>query len=194
MHDVAGRMPPTLFPVFNRRRNWTDCLVTQRIAVESARKANDRLGEAWALFALGFALARLRDDEAFGHLEQALAIRREHGDTQGEAQTAIALGEGHLNMDGPGEAALHNMRRAVELLRPGGATALLGAALNNLGEVYYLLGDLDLAAECYDEARAISHQIGGQALGHALHNLGRVYLDLDRIDDASIHIIRGSIW
>jgi DNA-binding SARP family transcriptional activator len=189
MHDVAWRMPPTLFPVYNRRRNWTDCLVTQRIAIESARKANDRLGEAWALAVLGFALARLRDDEAFGHLEQALAIRREHGDTQGEAQTALALGEGHLNMDGPGEAALRNMSRAVELLRPGGATSLLGTALNNLGEVYYRLGDLDLAAECYDEARAVSHQIGGTALGHALHNLGRVYLDLDRIDDASIHII-----
>ncbi len=188
MHDVASRMPPTLYPVFNRRSNWADCVITQRIAVESARKANDRLGEAWALFVLGFALARLRDDEAFGHLEQALAIRREHGDTHGEAQTAVALGEAHLNMDGPGEAALRSMRRAVELLRPDGATALLGVALNNLGEVYYQLGDLSRAAECYDEARDISEQIGGHALGHALHNLGRVYLDLDRLDDASIRI------
>ena len=91
-------------------------------------------------------------------------------------------------MDGPGEAALRNMRRAVELLRPNGATALLGVALNNLGEVYYQRGDLDLAAESYDEARDVSDQIGGHALGHALHNLGRVYLDLDRIDEASIRI------
>ena len=50
---------------------------------------------------LGFALARLRDPETFGHLQQALAIRREFGDTLGEAQTAIALGEAHLNLDGP---------------------------------------------------------------------------------------------
>ena len=67
---------------------------------------------------LGFALARLRDPEAFGHLEQALAIRQELGDTQGEAQTAIALGEGHLKMHGPGEDALRYLRRAADLLRP----------------------------------------------------------------------------
>ena len=55
---------------------------------------------------MGFALARLRDREAFDRLEQALAIRREFGDTKGEAQTAIALGEGHLGMHGAGEEAL----------------------------------------------------------------------------------------
>ena len=188
MHDVAWRMPPTLFPVFNRRNNWADCVITHRIAVESARKAGDRLGEAWALNQLGFSLARLRDAEAFRHLEQALAIRREFGDTRGEAYTALALGEGHLNMDGPGEAALRNMRRAVELLRPMGSTSLLGVAVNNLGEVYYQLGDLDSAAECYDESRVICHEIGGNGLGYALQNLGCVYLDLGRLDDASTRL------
>ena len=48
-------------------------------------------------------------------------------------------------MDGPGEAALTNVRRAVDLLRPLGASSLLGVALNNLGDVYYGLGDLDSA-------------------------------------------------
>jgi tetratricopeptide (TPR) repeat protein len=76
------------------------------------------------------------------------------------------------------------MRRAVELLRPMGATSLLGVAVNNLGEVYYQLGDLDSAAECYDESRSICLEIGGYGLGHALHNLGRVYMDLSRIDEA----------
>ena len=40
-------------------------------------------------------------------------------------------------MEGPGEAALTILRRAVDLLRPLGASSLLGVALNNLGEVYY---------------------------------------------------------
>jgi hypothetical protein len=103
LYDIAWRLPPTLFPVFNRRSNWAECVTMNRIGADSARKAGARLGEAWTLNQLGFALARLRDPEAFCHLERALAIRREFGDTLGQAQTAIALGEGHLKVDGPGQ-------------------------------------------------------------------------------------------
>jgi tetratricopeptide (TPR) repeat protein len=160
-------------------------VTAHRIAVESARKAGERLGEAWALNQLGWGLARMHDGESFGHLEQALAIRRELGDTVGEAQTAGALAEGHLNTDGPGEDALRYMRQATGLLRPMGASMQLGAAVNNLGEVYFGLGDLTAAAECYAEARDICREIGGYGEGHALHNLGRVYIQLHRLDDAA---------
>ena len=144
LHDIAWRLPPTLFPMFNRRSNWADCVTTHRVAVESARKVGDRLGEAWVLNQLGFALARLRDVEAFGHLEQALAIRREFGDTAGEAQTAIALGEGasqHARA-GAGRAPLH-AASGGPAGADGRAMSLRGVALNNLGEVYFGLGDLD---------------------------------------------------
>ena len=184
LHDVAWRLPPTLFPVFNRRSNWAECVTTHRVAMDSARKVGDRLGEAWVLNQLGFALARLGDPEAFGHLEQALAIRQELDDTLGQAQTAIALGEGHLNVDGPGLDALRYMRRAADLLEPMGAISLRSVALNNLGEVYFGLGDLDAAAECYIQARDICREIGGYVEGHTLHNLGRVFLRLHRLDEA----------
>ena len=180
LHDVAWRLPPTLFPVFNRWNNWDDCVTAHRVAADSARAAADRLGEAWALNQLGFALAKLNQPEAFGHLERALEIRRELGDTLGEAQTAIALGEAHRSMDGPGEAALTNVRRAVDLLRPLGESSLLGVAINNLGFVYYGLGNLDSAAKCFEESRGM----GGQSEGYALDNLGCVYRDLRRPADA----------
>jgi DNA-binding SARP family transcriptional activator len=184
LHDIAWRLPPTLFPVFNRRSNWAECVTMHRVALESARKVGNRLGEAWVLNQLGFALARLRDPEAFGHLVHALAIRQEFGDVLGEAQTAIALGEGHLNVHGPGLDALQYMHRAADLLEPMGAISLRGVALNNLGEVYFGLGDLEAAAECYIQARDIGREIGGYVEGHALHNLGLVYLRLRRLDDA----------
>ena len=155
MHEIAWRLPTTLFPLFNRRSNWADCVTTQRIAAESVRKVGDRLGEAWALNQLGYALARLRDPEAFESLEQALAIRQELGDTRGEAQTAIALGEGHLTIHGPGKDALRYLRRAADVLEPMGATSLRSVALNNLGEVLFQLGDLDAAVDCYRQAREI---------------------------------------
>ena len=184
LHEIACRLPPTLFPLFNRRNNWADCVTTQRVAAESASKAGDRLGEAWALNTLGFALVMLRDPEAFAHLERALAVREEFGDTLGEAQTAIALGEGHLRMHGAGDDALRYLRRAATLLEPMGAVSLRSVALNNLGEVYFELGDLDAAAECYLRALDIGREIGGHAEGHALYNLGRVYVRQHRLDEA----------
>ena len=70
--------------------------------------------------------------------------------TRGERRRPrIALGEGYLNMHGPGEDALRYMRHAVDLPSRSGATSLLAIALNNLGEVYFGLGDLHAAAECY---------------------------------------------
>ena len=184
LHDIAWRLPPTLFPMFNRRGNWAECVSMSRIALASARKAGDRLGEAWVLSQLGFALARLRDREAFGLLEQARAIRREFGDVPGEAQTLIAIGEAHLNVDGPGDNALRFLRCAADLLEPMGATTLRSAALNNLGEAHFLLGDLAAAADCYERARDICREVGGYVEGHALHNLGLVYLRQDRVSDA----------
>ncbi|MGH3297889.1 MAG: AfsR/SARP family transcriptional regulator [Trebonia sp.] len=183
LHEVASRLPSTLWPLFNRRANWVDCVTTYRIAAESAAKAGDRLGEAWALNQLGYALARLRDPEAFAHLERALAVRQEFGDKLGEAQTAIALGE-HFEGRGAGEDALRYLRRAATLLEPMGAISLRSVALNNLGEVYRRLGQLDAAAECYLQALDIGREIGGHAEGHALHNLGLVYMRQHRLDEA----------
>jgi tetratricopeptide (TPR) repeat protein len=183
LHEIAWRMPTTLFPLFNRRSNWADCVTTLRVAAECGRSIGG-LGEALVLYQLGWALARLRDGAAFNYLERALAIRRELGDTTGEAQAAIGLGEGYLKIHGPGAEALRYLQLAVDLLKPTGASTLRGIALNNLGEVYWELGDPAAAAECYAQARDIYHQVGGHTEGHALHNLARVYLHLGRIDDA----------
>jgi DNA-binding SARP family transcriptional activator len=202
-HEIAWRLPPTLFPVFGRWSNWADSVTAHRVGLESARAAGHRAGEAWVLNQLGFALARLRDKEAFDRLEQALVIRRELGDTRGQAQTAIGLAEGYLNVHGPGEDALRYMRLAVELLRPAGPESMLAIALNNLGEVYFGLGDVQPAEACFIEARDICREIGGHnAEGHALHNLGQVYQSQRRLDEAVAsyeearrkHRASGDLW
>jgi tetratricopeptide (TPR) repeat protein len=202
LHEVAWRLPPTLFPVSGRWSNWAECVTAHRVGLGSAREAGSQIGEAWVLNQLGFALARLRDNEALDRLEQALVIRRALGDTRGEAQTAIGLAEAYLNLDGPGDDALRYMRLAVDLLRPAGAVSMLAIALNNLGEVYFGLGNLRAAEECYTEARDICHEIGGHAEGHALHNLGQVYQSQHRLDEAVAsyedarrkHRASGELW
>jgi tetratricopeptide (TPR) repeat protein len=193
LRDVTWRLPPTLFPVFNRRSNWVDAVVTLRVALTSAREDGDRLGEAWVLNQLGFSLARMRDEESLGCLEQALGIRRQLGDAEGEAQTAIALGESYLKVHGPA-AALEYFQRAADLLRPAGQTSLHGIALNNLGEVHLELGDLGAAADCFEKAHEIFSGINADyGLGFTLHNLGRVYLDLGRVDDAADRLQRALV-
>ncbi len=184
LDEVACRLPPTLFPLFSRRATWTDCVITHRIAVDSAARTGDRPGEAWALNQLGYALVCQGDQEAFRHLERALAMRQDLGDTWGEAQTAASIGEGHMVFHGAGEDALRYLRHAADLLEPMGAVSLRGVALNNLGEVYFRLDDLDAAAGCYQQALEISREIGGHAEGHALANLGRVHVRQHRLAEA----------
>jgi tetratricopeptide (TPR) repeat protein len=159
-------------------------VTTHRVAAQSAAKTGDRLVEAWALNQIGYALVKLRDPEAFALLERALAVWQEFGDTRGEAWSAIALGEGHLRMHGAGEDALRHLRRAADLLEPAGASTLRSVALNNLGEVYLGLDDLDAAAACYLQAVEIGREFGGHAEGFALANLGVVYIRQGRLDEA----------
>lgn len=183
MHDIAWRLSVTLFPLFNRRRNFADCIIASRIAVDSARAAGRRQGEAWALQNLGVALAKIRDKEAITDLERALAIRREIGDRVGEAQTSVGLADAYDKLQGA-EVAFEHSLRCLEVLREVGNAALLGTGMNNHGEFCLELGRLEEAADCFREAYGIWKGIGGYAQGFPLHNLGYVYLRSGRLDDA----------
>jgi tetratricopeptide (TPR) repeat protein len=183
LHDVAWRLPTALYPLFNRRDNWADCITSHRVALDSARVHRDRQGEGWVLTNLGQALARVKDAEALGHLEHALAIRRELGDREGAAQSALVMADAYLAIQGP-EVALEHFRRSLEILREADMPHLLGICLNNLGEVYLELGQLDEAADCFRQAWKVASSVGALGQAHSLHNLGRVYLELGRPQEA----------
>jgi DNA-binding SARP family transcriptional activator len=183
LHDIGWRLPVTLFPLFNRRDNWTDCVSVLRIALVSARKVGNRRGEAWVLQNLGQALAKLRSTEALGHLEEAFTIRGEAGDRDGQAQTAISLADAYYKLHGP-DAALEHSLRCLEALREVGNGFMLGIGLNNHSEYCLELGRLDEAASCLREALAIPPEIIGYGHGHAMLTLGRVHLESSRFDDA----------
>ena len=42
LHDIAWRLPASLFSLFSSRGNWADCIATNRIALDSARTAGHR--------------------------------------------------------------------------------------------------------------------------------------------------------
>jgi tetratricopeptide (TPR) repeat protein len=132
---------------------------------------------------LGFALARIRDPEALGHLEQALAIRRDLGDRVGEAQTALSLGQAHFNLGGPA-AALEPYEVALVAARQSGNVSLLSIALNNLGEMNVELGRLDEAADCFRQSRDVAATFSVYGQAYALQNLGRVDVELGNVPEA----------
>jgi len=183
-HEIAWRLPAPLFQMFSSRGNWADCIATHRIALESARRAGNRQGEAWILNNLGDALGFTRHSEGIDCLERSLAIRREIGDRMGEAQAANNLADAYHWL-GRTDAALELYRRALELNRAVGYRLGEGIALVNLG---WLLVDLARAAEAIDyllQARRAFAEIDyPDGVGYALHILGRGYLSLGRDAEA----------
>jgi len=184
LHEVAWRLPASLFSMFNRRGNWAGLVETHRIALASAQRAGDLRGEAWVRNNLGEALGRRGLPEGVGHLQQSLDIRTQLGDRNGEAQAAHNLAEVQYLVNGA-QAALPYLHRSLDVQRAAGQPAVLGATLNNLGEIYLELGRLEESLGCLREALPIFEGIKSpHGQGHVLLNLGRVYLDLGRGPEA----------
>ncbi|MBO0801826.1 MAG: tetratricopeptide repeat protein [Nocardiopsaceae bacterium] len=192
LDEVGWRLPAALFPVFNRRGNWADCATTHRIALDSARNAGNRQGEGWVEHNLGLALARMRENEGLGHLERALAIRREISDIEGESQAALNIAGAYYQLEGP-QAALKHMLGCLDVVRRVGEPGDDATALSNLGRVYLELDRLDEAEECFRQVMAILSDIAEPYVeGHAMCNLGRVYLGQGRLVEAD-EVIREAV-
>jgi tetratricopeptide (TPR) repeat protein len=184
LHDIAWRLPAPLISMFNRRGNWADCIATHRIALDSARRAGNRQGEAWVLNNLGQALGFTHMSEGIELLERSLAIRREIGDRLGEAQAANNLSDAYVVL-GRTDEALDLLRRALDLNREVGYRYGEGLVLNNLGEAFLDLDGPDEAIGYLLQARRVFAEIKLQhGVGYALHNLGRAQLSLGQDSDA----------
>jgi tetratricopeptide (TPR) repeat protein len=183
-HEIAWRLPAPLFQMFSSRGNWADCIATSRIALDSARLAGHRQGEAWILNNLGDALGFTRHSEGIGCLERSLDIRREIGDRTGEAQSANNLADAYHWL-GRTDEALELYRRSLALNRAVGYRFGEGIALVNLG---WALVDLDLAADAIgylEQGREAFAEIDyADGAGYALHMLGRCHLSLGQDAEA----------
>jgi DNA-binding SARP family transcriptional activator len=184
LHQVAWRLPAPLFGIFYARGNWADLITTHRIALDSARLAGDRQGEAWVLNSLGEALGMTGDSEGIGRLEQALTISREVGDRMGESRAANNVADAYLRL-GRAEEALGLLHRALELDREVGSRFGEGLVLINLGDALLGLDRPDEAIDFLQQARRTFAEIDdAYGTGHALHSLGACYASLGRDEEA----------
>jgi tetratricopeptide (TPR) repeat protein len=165
-----------------RRQGITAPLEQAVVKYEAARQSwqevGDAGGEARALLGRGkayFYLSRLADSiesyEAALHLFESLPI-------PARLDVAIAhqfIGISQLSM-ADHQAALSHFQLALQLFRDENDQKFEGAALYQIGRVYYLEGDLNQTLNYYNQARSIRQALNdrpGEA--YTLLGLGRVY-------------------
>jgi DNA-binding SARP family transcriptional activator/tetratricopeptide (TPR) repeat protein len=161
--------------------NWDDLAATQQIALDAARRLNDRPGQARAHRGLARAHTRLKYfDEAYTDLRQALDLHNELGDAIGEVDTHHNLAHMFEQWDRPHEA-LHYAEQALVLAEKAGDSSRRARALNAIGWNNALLGNHRQAAALCGQALLLYRQLGNRkgeaatwhSIGYAYHHLGQ---------------------
>lgn len=182
--DVAWKLPVALVTYFYLRRHRTNRLTTTLVAVDAARRAADRYGQAWSLICVGGALEDLRRfDEAIDSYQQSLAICREITDRQGEGMSLENLASSHREIGREAEA-LEFGQRALVIWREIDDRRNEGITLCTLGDVSFDLGQLSAAADFYGQALPVSHETDRHSEGGVLHGLGNVQQKLRNLPEA----------
>jgi class 3 adenylate cyclase/tetratricopeptide (TPR) repeat protein/transcriptional regulator with XRE-family HTH domain len=154
---------------------WPDAITRHTTAVQAARHAGDRPGEADALNELGHMRYRAAEyPGAAQALERALGIYRDLGDRQGQANALNNLGSvRNLTADYSGATQL--LEEALGIYRDLGDRQGQANALIYLGIVRQMTGDYRGAAAAQHAALGIYRDLGDrQGQANALKNLGGV--------------------
>ena len=122
--------------------------------------------------------------QAIDYLQQALAIKREIGDRNGEANALIGLGLAYYSL-GQYQQAIDYLQQALAITQEIGDRHGEANALINLGQVYRALGQYQQAIDYLQQALAIKREIGdrnGEA--YSLLGLGATYFALGQYHQA----------
>ena len=183
-HDISWRLTAPMWVILITHANWADCIALHRLALDSARLAANRQGEAWVLNNLGVTLGMSADAEGVGYLEQSLSIRREIGDRMGEAQSVANLADLYQRL-GRAAEGLEMLYRAQDLNREVGNRYGEAVAQVNIGDALLSLARYDEAITWLMRAQAAFTELkDAEGIGYALHNLGRCHFSLGQDEQA----------
>lgn len=172
----AHRLAGTLASHLDIGGHHAEAIRAHRHAVDAARAAGDREGEATALGNLALVCWRVaRNDEAIEHGQHALRAFRDIGDRAAVAVSLCNLGLVHERTGCYPQASDH-YRRALDGFREAGLRGGEAAALTNLAVLHAQLGHDQQAIEHNQLALQIRREQGdraGEAL--ALCNLGGLF-------------------
>lgn len=171
----------TLANTFDRRGRWHDQVAANRLALEAAHRAGDRIGQAHAHRGLGRANARhghLHD--AQGHLRQALDLCHEQTEPDLMAQIQHSI-SAVLTQKGRHREALRHAHESLRLFEAADRPSGRAAALNALGWNHAQLNEHRQTISYCESALAVQQEVAdrrGEAatwdtLGYAHHHLGQ---------------------
>jgi predicted ATPase/class 3 adenylate cyclase len=134
-----------------------------------------------------FWLGALEDDsgrpaEAAGHIEAALALRRELGDERGIARALNSLGVVARSL-GDLERAETLLEESIERARASSDQRGIAMSLNNLGIVASDRGRHDVAVDLMSRALEIDTELGGAYIFIGAANLATMLIRAGRMDD-----------
>ena len=156
----AIQIPAALGDFLRARGHWEESAALHRTALEAARRAGDRPGQALALRQLGI-LAWFTGDlrAAAAGLIQAAALYGEVGDYPGQAYALDHLGVVR-QWEGNYPAAVASRQQALALARTSGDRLAEAAALNHLSWAQGLTGQWAAATTSIKQALALMRELG----------------------------------
>ncbi|MGN9843300.1 AfsR/SARP family transcriptional regulator [Nonomuraea sp. H19] len=173
----AWGLAATLVPYFDLHCRFDEWQLTHRIALDSARAAGDRRGEAAMLRGLGqVCLYQDRYAEAEEMIRRARVIFRELGDTRGEAISICGLGAVN-QFSGRHFRALGYFRHALAMFLAVSDTSGEAYARQAIGRVHLSMQDLGQASRWLGEALRLAGELGDA------HREGCVSMQLGRLHD-----------
>jgi len=137
-------------------------------------------------------------EKALEYYEKSLKIQEKIGDKKGIAYSFNNIGsvydqQGKGEKNNPQRSVL--FKKALEYYIKGfkireaiGDKPGIGTSLNNIGSIYYNLGELEKALDYYLKALKIRQEIGSkQSISHSLNNIGLIYLKQKKYQQAEVY-------
>jgi CHAT domain-containing protein/tetratricopeptide (TPR) repeat protein len=156
-----------------------------QIGDSAGAHAELRAGEAEALERIGTMHDFLGEySQALELYQQALAIKKEHGDRAGEGSLLNSIGNIYYQQ-GEYSQALNFYQQVLAIRKEVGDLIGEGRTLNNIGLVYNSWGQYPQAIEYFEQALKIVRVASNfKGIGASLNNLGLVYSQLGQYDRA----------
>jgi tetratricopeptide (TPR) repeat protein len=170
-HLHAIQIPAAMGDFLRSRGHWEQSAALHRTALEAARRAGDRPGQALALRQLGI-VAWLTGDlpAAAVSLTRAAALYGEVGDQPGQAYALDQLGVVR-QWEGDYAASAACRQQALALARASGDRLAEAGALHHLSLIRGLTGQWAAASAAVKQALAIMRELGYPEFD-MLHTLG----------------------
>ncbi|MDF5753258.1 BTAD domain-containing putative transcriptional regulator [Spongiactinospora sp. TRM90649] len=184
-HEVCWDLALTSATFFERHTRFDDWWETGTLALQAARAAGDRRGEAAMLYSLGtldltlYSLAGAR-----AQLDSALELFRAEGDQRGQALALRNLAVLHRLNGESGEAAAA-YERTLTLFRTVGDDVACADVLSGMAQLKLDASDTQAAGMLLAEAKETSDALGCRHVqARVLRRLGDYYLRTDKAEQA----------